>query len=73
MDIDRKAFFAALGPGAAFEAMTDEERAEALDSYMMSQLGKRSAIAPPTVRRGMGVMFGGPTPKWGSSRTGRAR
>ena len=62
MDVDRKAFLAALGPGAAFGAMTHEERAEALESYMMSQLGKQFAIAPATVRRGMGVMFGGPTP-----------
>lgn len=52
MDIDRKAFLAALGPGAAFGAMTHEERVEALESYMMAQLAKQSASAQPTVRRG---------------------
>jgi hypothetical protein len=43
--------------------MSHEERAEALESYMMAQLGGPSRGAQPAaVRRGMGVMFGGPTP-----------
>jgi hypothetical protein len=61
--VDRKALLAALGPDAAFEAMSHEERAEALESYMMAQLGglsERARAAP--VRRGTGVIFGGPTP-----------
>jgi hypothetical protein len=63
VEVDRKAFFAALGPEAAFAAMSHEERAEALESYMMAQLGGQSQGAQPAaVRRGMGVMFGGPTP-----------
>jgi len=61
MDIDRKAFLASLGPAEAVAAMSPEERAEALEKFMIAQL---AAPAPghPQVRRGTGVAFGGPTP-----------
>ena len=38
MEIDRRAFLAALGGVAAIESMDSEAKAEALEHYMMQQL-----------------------------------
>ena len=58
MEIDRNALLAT--GGATSEAMSSEERAEALERYMIAQLGKQPA---PALRRGAGALFGGPGPR----------
>jgi hypothetical protein len=61
MEVDRKAFRASLDPKA--EALSPEERADALEETMMKRLDKPAApVQPPKVRRGTGVLFGGFTP-----------
>jgi hypothetical protein len=65
MQIDRRAFLATLGSAAFIEAMPSEAKAEALEHYMIAQLDKPSVAptpSPPAVRRGAGILFGGPTP-----------
>ena len=69
MQIDRRAFLATLGSAAVIEAMPSEAKAEALEHYLMAQLDKPVtppaaplAAQPPAVRRGAGILFGGPSP-----------
>ena len=62
MEIDRNALLAIRG--ATSESMSPEERAEAIEKYMIAQLGKHPAPAQaPAVRRGAGALFGGPGPR----------
>ncbi|MFN0301187.1 MAG: hypothetical protein ACKVQU_12650 [Burkholderiales bacterium] len=61
MKVDPQAFLATLGAKAA--TMSSDQRADALEEYMMKQLDKPAAASgAATVRRGTGVMFGGLTP-----------
>ena len=67
MEIDRRAFFAGLGGAAAVALMTDEAKADALESHLMAQTAP--AVTYPTVaeletqietrasRRGVGNLF----------------
>ena len=72
MDVDRRAFLATLGGAAAVEVMPHEERADALEHYMMDLIDEQGAQNNQlVVRRGVGLIFSGrgePTPKDGSSR-----
>lgn len=68
MQIDRDAFFEALGGSEAADKMSEEERAEALDRYLISQLNgpeyparvasQRNLAGGRTLRRGSGAIFG---------------
>jgi hypothetical protein len=61
MKVDPQAFLATLGDKA--NSMTSDQRADALEEFMMKQLAKPVAPgATANVRRGTGVMFGGLTP-----------
>ena len=60
MEIDRRAFIAALGGAAAIETMQSEELADALEHHMMD--AARSAGRQNNqlvVRRGAGSLFSG--------------
>jgi hypothetical protein len=69
VQIDRETFFSVLGGEEAAGKLSDEERADALDHYLIEQLNapdyaERVAISrqpngmAPTIRRGTGNMFG---------------
>jgi predicted HD phosphohydrolase len=69
MQIDREIFFSVLGGEAAAAKLSDEQKADALDHYLIEQLNapdyaERLAIfrqsngQPPTIRRGTGNAFG---------------
>ncbi len=76
MKLERREVIEAIGGAAAIEAMDDEARAEALESYMARALDARAAEEAPTVaeleaqieyrtfRRGVGTLFaiGGANP-----------
>jgi hypothetical protein len=68
MQIDRELFFQVLGGQDAVARMSDEEKAEALERYLIDQLNNpdypkaaaasRRDGAAATIRRGSGVVFG---------------
>jgi len=69
VQIDRETFFSALGGESNAAALTDEQKADALDQYLMEQLNapdyadrvaasRLAAGGPPTIRRGTGYVFG---------------
>ncbi len=62
MHIDRRAFFATLGTGAAISAMPPEALADALEHHMMETLDEQTTGNELKVRRGAGSIFGGPPP-----------
>ena len=60
MDVDRRAFLATLGGAAAVEVMPHEERADALEHYMMELIDEQGAQNNQlVVRRGVGSIFSG--------------
>ena len=60
MDLDRRSFLASLGGAAAIEAMPHEERADALEHYMMDLIDEQGAQNNQlAVRRGVGSIFSG--------------
>jgi hypothetical protein len=69
VQIDKETFFSVLGGEQAAERLTDEERADALDHYLIEQLNapdyaealarsRDTHGATPTIRRGTGNIFG---------------
>ena len=62
MHIDRRTFLATLGTAAAISAMPSEALADALEHHMMEKLGEQTSSDELRVRRGAGLLFGGPTP-----------
>jgi len=65
IQIDRATFIATLGGSQAVAAMSDEQRAEALDHYLIEQLNspdylqriadyRAEGTSPATLRRGAG-------------------
>ena len=60
MDVDRRAFLTTLGGAAAVEVMPHEERADALEHYMMDLIDEQGAQNNQlVVRRGVGSIFSG--------------
>ena len=60
MELDRRAFLTTLGGAAAVEAMPHEERADALEHYMMDLIDEQGAQNNQlAVRRGAGSLFSG--------------
>ena len=60
MELDRRAFLTTLGGAAAIEAMPHEERADALEHYMMDLIDEQGAQNNQlAVRRGAGSLFSG--------------
>ena len=62
MHSDRRAFLATLGTAATISAMPSEALADALEHHMMEKLGEQTSPDELKVRRGAGLLFGGPTP-----------
>src|SRR5712691_11880522 len=62
MQIDRRAFLATLGTAAAINAMPSEALADALEHHMMENLDAETTTNALKVRRGAGILFGGPGP-----------
>ncbi|MGH9029027.1 MAG: hypothetical protein ACRDV4_05370 [Acidimicrobiales bacterium] len=61
--IDRETFFEILGGEAVVDAMSDEERADALDRHLLAHLNEPGPtsgprVPPKTIRRGTGAVFG---------------
>jgi hypothetical protein len=62
MQIDRRAFLATLGTAAAINAMPSEALADSLEHHMMENLDAETTTNELKVRRGAGILFGGPGP-----------
>jgi hypothetical protein len=62
MQFDRRAFLATLGTAAAINAMPSEALADALEHHMMENLDEETTTNELKVRRGTGLLFGGPGP-----------
>src|SRR6266404_5790441 len=62
MQFDRRAFLATLGTAAAINAMPSEALADALEHHMMENLDAETTTNELKVRRGTGLLFGGPGP-----------
>jgi hypothetical protein len=69
VQIDKETFFSVLGGEQAAARLSDEERADALDHYLIEQLNapdyaeqvsisRQTNGEPPTIRRGTGNVFG---------------
>jgi hypothetical protein len=68
MQIDRDVFFSTLGGEEKALTLSDEQRADALDHYLIEQMNApdfpplvstdRRALEPATIRRGTGGIFG---------------
>jgi hypothetical protein len=62
MHIDRRSFLATLGTTAAINAMTSEALADALEHHMIETSNEGPTANELKVRRGTGLLFGGPLP-----------
>jgi hypothetical protein len=62
MQFDRRAFLATLGTAAAINAMPSEALADALEHHMTENLDVETTTNELKVRRGTGLLFGGPGP-----------
>ena len=60
MQIDRRNFLAALGTATAINVMPSDTLADALEHHMMEKLDAETATNELKVRRGTGLLFGGP-------------
>lgn len=63
IQIDQAAFYEALGGEAAAQVLTDEQKADALDRYLLERVNTPSTVDPVldrtrTIRRGTGMVFG---------------
>src|ERR1700740_3765182 len=62
MHIDRRVFLATLGTAAAINAMPSEALADALEHHAMEKLDEQTTTNELKVRRGAGILLGGPGP-----------